>query len=406
MTDQEIDRLRREVEILHHITDTVWSVLDLKQVLASIVEVVSSYSNADSCLIYLYDERKKKLVLSASSRTDADSDRSIELDLNEGLTGWAAARQQPVVIDEKSYDDPRFKLIKGLEEDSYEAFLSVPMIFKGKLVGVINVMHRDRYQHSETEVRLIENIARQVAGAVENARIYEELREKNRRLEALYTVSQSLVSDNYLEDMLNLIVSVTGEMFNSRICSLMLLDEAKNELQIKAVHGLSVHYREKSPLRISDSAVGQVVINRKPLQIYDVTADERYRNRDVARKEGLKSLLSVPLVVKGKPIGVLNLYTAFPHVFSVEETRAVQALANQAAVAINNYYLKAERDLLEKELEERKVVEKAKGVLMEMYGMTEDEAFRFLRKQSMNLRKSMKEVAEAVLVFKDLKKNG
>jgi GAF domain-containing protein len=119
---------------------------------------------------------------------------------------------------------------------------------------------------------------------------------------------------------------------------------------------------------------------------------------DVAKKEGLSSLLCVPMMVKNRVVGVINSYTAQPHQFTDEDIQVLSAVANQAAVAIEHTQLMERSLAMQEALEARKVVERAKGILMKQRGLTEELAFQLLQRQSMNSRKSMREVAEAVLL--------
>ncbi len=398
-----LNSLKAENELLHNIIDTVWSELDLNTVLQRIASLVRQHTEADSCLIYLYDSRKKALSLSTLLSDATEKPEKVVLKLGEGITGWAAANRKTVAIGEKSFEDPRFKYIPELEEDRYEAILSVPMLHKGDLVGVINIMRKEPHMHTPEEIRLIETISREVAGAVVKARMFSDVQSYAERLQALYSVSQSLATESYIDDFLSLLVSVTAELFSSKTCSIMLHDEKENVLRIKAAYSLSKAYLEKSPVPVEKSVAGSVFLTGKPYQVYDLEKSEEYFHREVARQEGLKSLLSVPLIARGKPIGVLNVYTSYPHSFSMEEVRVIQSLANQAAIAIKAFEFEGKANQLEKKLGERKTVEKAKGILMQSYGMTEEEAYAFLRKQSMNLRKSIAEVASAIITFSELK---
>jgi len=216
-------------------------------------------------------------------------------------------------------------------------------------------------------------------------------------LDALSQVSNAITSDLYLEDILRLIVTVTAGVMNSKICSLMLLND-KNELEIKATQSINPEYIRKPNLKLGEGVAGKVAVNKKPIVIHDVQSDQEYKHKDLAKKEGLASLLSVPLSVRGKIIGVLNTYTSRPHQFSAEEIEILQTVANQAAVAIENTQLLVKTRVIEEELESRKLVEKAKGVLMKRRGMSEEDAFRFIQKESMNRRMSMRQVAEAIIL--------
>lgn len=235
-----------------------------------------------------------------------------------------------------------------------------------------------------------------------NARLRHEAQRLRRELDTLAEVSRAVASERYLDEILQLIVTVTAQLMGSKICSLMLLDDAKQVLVIRATQSLSPAYRTKPPIRVGQSISGRAVKRRQPISVLDVTRTEGYMYPEIAAREGLKSLLSVPMLIKQRAAGVLNVYTATEHEFSEGEIRVLSTIANQAAVAIEHTRLLEQSLALQKSLEERKLTEKAKGVLMHSYGLSESEAFRKLQKQSMEKRKSMREIAEAILLAHEL----
>jgi signal transduction protein with GAF and PtsI domain len=218
------------------------------------------------------------------------------------------------------------------------------------------------------------------------------------KLEALSKISKAISSDLYLEDILRLIVVVTAEVMKSKICSLWLLDERDNALKIRATQSISEEYLKERSIKLGDGVVGYVAMENKPMMIYNVLKEPRYLEKELARKEGLVSMLSVPMCVKEKVIGVINCYTSYPHKFTRSEVQVFTTVANQAAIAIENAGLIMKAKLIEDELISRKLVERAKGILMKEQRLTEEEAFRRLQKKSMDLRKSMREIAEAVIL--------
>ncbi len=223
-------------------------------------------------------------------------------------------------------------------------------------------------------------------------------------LRAISKISEAITSDLYLEDILRLIVTVSAEIMNSKICSLMLLDPQKNELVVRATQSISPLYNKKPNLKVGVGVAGLVAKENKPMIIGDVKTDSHYLNREIARKENLCSLLSVPLRVKGKVIGVFNLYTSKPHKFSDAEVKVLTSVANQAAIAIEHARLMVETDVIKQELATRKAVERAKGILMRQDGLDEEGAFRRIQKTSMDTRRSMREIAEAIILTSQLKK--
>jgi len=219
----------------------------------------------------------------------------------------------------------------------------------------------------------------------------------------LTKISKAIVSDIYLEDILRLIVAVTAEIMSSNICSLMLIDERKNALVIKATQSISEDYNQKPALKLGEGIAGKVAKENKPIVVKDVSKEDEYKYKNIAQKEGLCSLLCVPLAVKGKVIGVINCYTSAPHDFSETEIEVLTSIANQAAVAIENTELMVKSRVIQEELEARKIVERAKGILMREENLTEEEAYLQIRKCSMDHRKTMREVAEAIILSTEIK---
>jgi len=221
-------------------------------------------------------------------------------------------------------------------------------------------------------------------------------------VEALSKISKAISSDLYLEDILRLVVTVTAEVMKSKIVSLMLLDEKREKLVIRATQSISKEYNKKPPLRIGEGIAGKVVEKNKPISVYDVSREKEYKYKNIAQKEGLCSLLCIPLNVKGKVIGVINCYTSVPHRFTPTEINVLTSVANQAAVAIENTELMVRTKVIQEELQTRKLVERAKDVLVEKLKISGEEAYRRIQKKSMNMRKPMREIAEAIILASEI----
>jgi signal transduction protein with GAF and PtsI domain len=224
------------------------------------------------------------------------------------------------------------------------------------------------------------------------------------QIKALSKISKAIASEQYLEDILKLIVAVTAQVMGSKICSLLLIDEKKKELLIRATQSVSEAYNKKPPLKIGEGIAGKVAKENKPIVVKDVTKEKEYKYQDIAKKEGLRSLLCVPLSVKGKVIGVINCYTQKPHDFTETEIDVLTSIANQAAVAIENTELMVKSRVIQEELESRKKIERAKGILMKEEGLAEEEAYLKIQKFAMDNRKTMREIAEAIILASDMKR--
>ena len=223
-------------------------------------------------------------------------------------------------------------------------------------------------------------------------------------LDTISKISNAITSDLYLEDILKLIVTLTANTMNAKICSLWLLDSQTNELKIRATQAMSKDYLKERSLKVGEGIVGWVAKYRKPRIVFDVVREEEYKEKELAKKEGLVSMLSVPMIVKNKLIGVINLYTTFHYNFKDTEVELLSTIANQAAVAIENTELLVKTKIIQEELEARKKIERAKGILMKEKNLSEEEAYNLIRKVSMNKRISMREIAESIILSREILK--
>jgi signal transduction protein with GAF and PtsI domain len=224
-------------------------------------------------------------------------------------------------------------------------------------------------------------------------------------IKALTDISRAITSEQYLEDILKLIVMVTAKVTGVEICSLWLIDESEspNKIRLKATQTIDPDYVKDRSLSMEEGVVGFVATQNQPLIVKDVLKEPRFKEKEMAKKLGLVSMASVPLRVKDeKVIGVLNCFTAKPHEFSKTEVNLITAVANQAAVAILNTELMVKTKVIQEELETRKLVERAKEVLMRRRNMSGEQAYRWIQKRSMDSRKSMLHVAEAILLSDEI----
>ena len=223
-------------------------------------------------------------------------------------------------------------------------------------------------------------------------------------LKTLNKISRAITSDLYLEDILKLIVTLTANVIKAKVCNVWLIDEKKQEFNIKATQSMHQEYLNKKTIKLNEGIVGLVAIEKKPKIIFDVLKEEQYKEKKLARKEGLVSMASIPMMVKDKVIGVLNVYTNKPYEFSKAEITLLSTIANQAAVAIEKTELIVRTKIIQEELDTRKKTERAKGILMEEKNINESEAFSLIRKSSMDKRISMKEIAEAIILSYEIRK--
>jgi two-component system, response regulator PdtaR len=217
-------------------------------------------------------------------------------------------------------------------------------------------------------------------------------------LEGIAEISRAIMERNYLDDLLALIVSITAKVIGSKICSILMIDKDKKELVLRACHSDAGAYRQRTNTPLGKGIAGRVAVANSPIKVLDVRKDPRFLNKKIAVEDGLVSLLSVPISVQGEVIGVINCYTTSTYDFSAEDIMMLTTVATQAAVLLKNTELRIMKEIVERELAERKTIERAKELLMEKKKISGKQAFELMRHQSMNSRISMAKIAESVLL--------
>jgi len=187
-----------DIAVLHRISRIVSSERSLDEMLGEIVGLAARVTSCDACLVYLVDGESDEFVLRASLVPHTKDIGHLRMKMGEGVTGWVAQHQSPVALESNAARDSRFKIFPALVEDTYEAFLSVPVVSAGKTIGVINVHHRETHPHSSEEVSTIQFIGEQMGTAIgkslleeENARLTEEAAEVKRQLETRKVVERA-----------------------------------------------------------------------------------------------------------------------------------------------------------------------------------------------------------------------
>jgi len=170
--EQRLQRTEDQLRLFQKISRLMVRELSLQDVLQGIVSLVVEFAQCDSCLLYLLDG--DDLVLCASNTPHPSSIGKVRLKLSEGLTGWVARERKLLAISREAYKDPRFKGFSELPEDTFEAFLSAPVIARNRVVGVINVHHRAPHQHTGNEMEVLTTVGEQVGCVLVLARMQPE----------------------------------------------------------------------------------------------------------------------------------------------------------------------------------------------------------------------------------------
>ncbi len=325
---------------LREIAQALSAAWDLDTTLDLIARRTNHVMGADSCSLYLLEPEGEILRLRASTRLARESLGRASLRLGEGLTGWAARNGKPTAVREAKLD-PRFKLLPETDEEGLRSLLAVPLTNRGRIIGAMNVQTAAPRDFSEDEAELLMLIGDLAAGALDRAMLYDTMQRRLDELTTLAKVSQTVTSPMVPDEMLELVAEMAAEAMGTDVCSLQLIDPDRGELIMRAAWSRSPAYRRRPPLRTDEGIVGEVIRTGKPVAVKDVRIDPRYRFKELARQEGLVSMLSVPLMVREKVIGVMNSYVSRPFEFTPQQTALCTTLANQTALAIENARLAA-----------------------------------------------------------------
>jgi uroporphyrinogen-III synthase len=401
-TSVSIEAAGSHVALLHKISNIVHSGDDLEEILRDLVGLTMNVTQSDACLAYLLEPSSGDLVLRASQLPHKKEIGKVRLKAGEGITGWVAEHNSVVALAKDASSDARFRRFRSLEEDTYEAFLSVPLACEGELIGVINVHHRDSRQHTPDEIALVTFIGEQLGGVIGRRRLAEQSRTATRRLETLAAVAQTISGENYLERILQAIAEMAAETLDGALCSILLADDQARDLEVNVARCSAPEYLHRMPMKMEGSVMERVMKDGQPLTVRDIQKDTQYKYPELSRKNGLTSMLAAPLFSQGKAIGVICVYTANTRTFGEDEMGFIRVIGGQAATAIENARLMSETLEMKRQLETRKVVERAKGILQARQNLSEEEAYLKLRNESRRLRRPMKDLAEAIILADDL----
>lgn len=328
---EQLEQLRNRLdrlEALHLVGQVIHSTLDLREALQLVMREAVRLMRANSGSVCLVNPTTGFLELEAAHGLPSGA-RNLRLRLGEGITGWVARVGKPARVGDVTKDKRYFALRPGVRSE-----LAVPLRVADEVRGVINVDSERLNAFSEEDQALLQDLATLAAPAIGNTWLYEQEKQKARLLESLVRVGKIINSTLNLDDALLVITREARTLLRAKVVSLLMLDDTGEWLELRAHFGAGKTYVEKPRLSVSESFIGIVIRRKKPMQLENVQSSGRYQNASLARREGLVSLLSVPLLYGGKAMGTLNLYTGEPHTFSDEEVRVLSTYAELSALAL------------------------------------------------------------------------
>lgn len=239
----------REDSFLTRIVSTVSSSLELDEVLAAVVRLLSDASAVHACFVYLVEDGGERMVLRAASDPYGHLAGKVELVRGEGLAWWAAERREPAFIQDHLLADPRVKYVPELEEERFQSLLTVPIVRKdGDVIGVISAHTEAPREFSAEEVDFLVTAASLVAGAIENASLYGEMRARVRELEALTELAEAIARTETLEELLPAVADGARRLLDAEACHVYLIEAGADELMLRHSRPLGASARPAIPL--------------------------------------------------------------------------------------------------------------------------------------------------------------
>jgi signal transduction histidine kinase len=324
----DLQARHERLTLLYQVSNVIHSTLDSRQALELIVREAVRVMRASSGSVVLLNPTTGLLEIHAAYGLPEGA-QTLKLRIGEGITGWVAREGEPARVGDVSRDARYIAVRPNVRSE-----LAVPLEVNGEIRGVLNVDSDRENAFAAEDERLLQDLAWHAAQGIQNTWLHEQFRLKARLFESLVSVGQTINSTLTLDDALRVVTREACALMDAKVASLLMLDETQEWLDLRASHGAGPAYINKPRLNAADSLLGVVVRRKKPLQVEDVQVSTRYQNVDVARREGLVSLLSVPLVFRDQAIGTLSVYTGETHSFSNEEIRILSALADLSAIAI------------------------------------------------------------------------
>jgi sigma-B regulation protein RsbU (phosphoserine phosphatase) len=317
----------------------VTAVLDLDELLQKIPELIARLMSFEAFAVYLLDERRSELSVAYAVGYPL-SLAPIRLKLGQGLVGTAVSTQEPLLVNDLAADPRYVEFVPGMASE-----IVVPLVHKSRSIGALNLLSRNRDQFSGRDVAILSQFAAHVAVALVNARLFEQSRLDAEALETLAEIAREVASVLDLDQLFARIAQLTKRVIDYRTFGILLLND-DGELEIK----IAVHFGEKRDLprvRPGEGIVGYAALHREPVLVADVSQDPRY----IRVVPDVRSELAIPMLIKDRLIGVVDLESPELDAFSKRDVEILTLLASQAAVAIENARLYEELRANEERLE-------------------------------------------------------
>lgn len=335
-----------DLDTARQLTRTLARAQDEDELLNDLAWALLQGSGAETVDILLKDQGDG-LMLRASTRSPEFVYR-LKLGKGVGICSQALTGGKPIFVLEEAQLHPKYASYPGIQGRESAALAIYPITDpNGQPVGVVEFGKTTAWdlplKHRKVLAERVD-LASDLLFAYRGA--YRAGTQAN-RLGALSEVSKTISTSPYVEEILQLLVNLTAQQFNYKVCTVRLLDESRQELVLRATQAPAKAYARKRAIKLGESIAGRTVVENKPVIVPDVQVEADYIGHDLAVEQGLRSMICIPLSIQDRAVGVLSCYTSEVHTFGPDEIKALETLAKQAAVSIEHAKLQVRNTLMQ-----------------------------------------------------------
>ncbi len=341
--EQRVADRTKELAALNSIATCASQSLDLDQVLNDVLDMTLQMMEIEAGGVYLLDEGAGVLTIAAQRGFSPEFVSEIDkLSLGEGFSGRVALSGQPLVVSDISAD-PRLTRA-AVRQEGLHSMASVPLCSKREVLGALFAVTRGYREFSDQDVELLTAIGHQVGIAVENARLFGQAEQQMKELEALYRADERMHRHLHLDQVLQALVDVAVDILKADKSSVLTWDEQRERLAIKVAREFSPDAMAAISFARDEGLVGQIVAGGGPVIVEDAVTDPRREGErpevvEIVLAEGIRSFMFIPIELGSQVFGVFNVNFTKPRAFGQDEQRLFTALAQRAALAIENAQL-------------------------------------------------------------------
>jgi nitrate/nitrite-specific signal transduction histidine kinase len=335
--EQRVADRTRELAALNDIAAEVSRSLDLDQLLQGTLEKTLQLTQIEAGGFYIWDQESQLLRLVAYQGIGDELAQAIDrIKAGEGISGRVLRSGEPIVVQDISHDERL--TVDDIAAHAYHAAASFPLISRSNVLGTLFVISHEFRPFSQQDISLLTAIGQQVGVAIEKARLYNQAEQRMRELDALYQADEKLLTHLELSQVLQALVDVAVDLLQADKASLLIWDEMHQRLVLGASRGFSPEVLDKFNFAAGEGLIGQVAITGKTAIVEDTLEEPRVL-RWIVEREGVRSLMHVPIRIDEQTFGVFNVNFRQPRAFGRDEQRLFLALTQRAALAIENAQL-------------------------------------------------------------------